>query len=305
MSSTKNLEFQKTAFLTKSNSAFIEEMYMKFVNNDSTLPDSWKKYFDEIGDELDVIVNEINGPSWSPSKKISVNKIQKQNDKNAPSNELELIKSNANSIKAVAMIRSYRQRGHLIAKLDPLGLLKADYLDELHPESYGFKKEDYKKKIFLDGVTNKQHSNIKEILNFLREKYCGSLGYEYMHISNPTERKWFRDRVEKTDDFKFTQNGKEAILNKLIQAEGFEKFLHTKYVGTKRFGLDGGESLIPALEQIIKIGGQSKVKEVKIGMSHRGRLNVLANVLQKSYKRIFNEFAGEINSKSKEDSQEM
>jgi len=163
------------------------------------------------------------------------------------------------------------------------------------------KKEDYQKKIFLDNVTNKQYSNINDILKFLKEKYCGSLGYEYMHISNPTERKWFRDRVEKADDFNFTQNGKEAILNKLIQAEGFEKFLHTKYVGTKRFGLDGGESLIPALEQIIKIGGQSNVKEVKIGMSHRGRLNVLANVLQKSYKRIFNEFAGEISSKSKDD----
>ena len=116
-----------------------------------------------------------------------------------------------------------------------------------------------------------------------------------MHISNPTERMWFRDRVEKDENaLKFTKNGKQAILNKLIQAEGFEKFLNTKYVGTKRFGLDGGESLIPALEQIIKIGGQSKIKEVKIGMSHRGRLNVLANVLQKSYKRIFNEFAGEM-----------
>ena len=179
-------------------------------------------------------------------------------------NESEAIESNANSIKAVALIRSYRQRGHLIAKLDPLGLMQSEYLEELHPESYGFKKDDYEKEIFLDGVINKQHSNIREILNFLRDKYCGSLGYEYMHISNPTERKWFRDRVEKTDDFKFTQNGKEAILNKLIQAEGFEKFLHTKYVGTKRFGLDGAESLIPALEQIIKIGGQSKVKEVKI-----------------------------------------
>jgi 2-oxoglutarate dehydrogenase E1 component len=301
MSSSKNLEFEKTAFLSKSNSAFIEEMYVKFVNKDPSLPDSWRRYFDEIGDELDVIVNEINGPSWSPSKKFSIKNKQEVNNENSPLNELEIVKSNANSIKAVAMIRSYRQRGHLIAKLDPLGLLKADYLDELHPESYGFKKDDYKKKIFLDGVTNRQHSNINEILNFLREKYCGSLGYEYMHISNPTERKWFRDRVEKTDDFKFTQNGKKAILNKLIQAEGFEKFLHTKYVGTKRFGLDGGESLIPALEQIIKIGGQSKVKEVKIGMSHRGRLNVLANVLQKSYKKIFNEFAGEINS-SKEDS---
>ena len=300
MSSSKNIEFSKTGFLSKSNSAFIEEMYVKFINNDPSLPSSWKNYFDEIGDELDVIVNEINGPSWSPSKKISVNKTQKQTNENGQMNESDIIKSNANSIKAVAMIRSYRQRGHLIAKLDPLEMLKADYFDELHPESYGVKKEDYQKKIFLDGVINRQYSNISEILIFLREKYCVSLGFEYMHISNPTERKWFRDRVEKTDDFKFTQNGKEAILKKLIQAEGFEKFLHTKYVGTKRFGLDGGESLIPALEQIIKIGGQSKVKEVKIGMSHRGRLNVLANVLQKSYKRIFNEFAGEISSSAED-----
>ena len=123
-----------------------------------------------------------------------------------------------------------------------------------------------------------------------------------MHISNPIERKWFRDRVEKDENsLQFTNNGKQAILNKLIQADGFERFLHTKYVGTKRFGLDGGESLNPALEQIIKIGGQNFVKEVKIGMSHRGRLNVLANVLQKSYKRIFNEFAGEINSSSEAD----
>ncbi len=301
MSSAKNLEYKKTAFLNKSNSSFIEQMYLKFLNNDPNLPDSWKKYFKEIGDSEDIVINEINGPSWSPSKKVSINRNEISEKQDIEKNDTDIVKSNANSIKAVAMIRSYRQRGHLIAKLDPLGLLKTDYLDELHPEFYGFKKEDYQKKIFLDDVTNKEYSNISEILTFLKEKYCGSLGYEYMHISNPTERKWFRERVEKTDDFNFTQNGKEAILNKLIQAEGFEKFLHTKYVGTKRFGLDGGESLIPALEQIIKIGGQSQVKEVKIGMSHRGRLNVLANVLQKSYKRIFNEFAGEISSNSKDD----
>ena len=163
MSSSKNLEFQKTAFLSKSNSAFIEEMYVKFVNNDPTLPDGWKRYFNEIGDDFDVIINEINGPSWSPTKKVSIKKFQEQKIETNNLSESELIKSNANSIKAVAMIRSYRQRGHLIASLDPLGLLKADYLDELHPESYGFKKEDYKKKIFLDGVTNKQFSNIKKI----------------------------------------------------------------------------------------------------------------------------------------------
>ena len=188
-----------------------------------------------------------------------------------------------------------------MAKLDPLGLKKTEYLEELHPEYYGFKKSDYKREIFLNDVTNKKYSNISEILTFLNKTYCGSIGYEYMHISNPEERIWLRRRIEEDEnEIKFTKNGKEAILNKLIQAEGFEKFLATKYVGTKRFGLDGAESLIPALEQIIKIGGQSQIKEVKIGMSHRGRLNVLANVLQKSYKRIFNEFAGEFNSSSNE-----
>ena len=150
MSSSKNLEYEKTAFLSKSNSAFIEEMYLKFVNNDPTLPESWRKYFNEIGDEADTIINEINGPSWAPSKKVTLSRSDNFENKNEIKDELEIIKSNANSIKAVAMIRSYRQRGHLIAKLDPLGLLKSDYLDELHPESYGFKKDDYQKKIFLE-----------------------------------------------------------------------------------------------------------------------------------------------------------
>ena len=221
---------------------------------------------------------------------------KRQEEDNANKFNFQIIaNSNKNSISAVALIRAYRLRGHLLSKLDPLEMMKSEYLDELHPEYYGFKKEDYQKDIFLNGVINRKKANIKEILKFLKKTYCGPLGYEYMHISNPVERVWFRDRVEKDENaLKFTKNGKQAILNKLIQAEGFEKFLNTKYVGTKRFGLDGAESLIPALEQIIKIGGQSKIKEVKIGMSHRGRLNVLANVLQKSYKRIFNEFAGEM-----------
>jgi 2-oxoglutarate dehydrogenase E1 component len=312
MSASKNIEYEKTSFLNKSNSAFIERMYLKFVNKEADLPDSWKDYFEEIGDELNIIAKEINGPSWGPKKsKIDIDELQKkieQQEKNSNgvaasegAKNLVSSKSIEDSIKAISMIRSYRQRGHLIAKLDPLDLVKLDYLDELHPEFFGFKKSDYQKNIYLGGLINRENSNIREILAFLKKTYCGSLGYEYMHISNPTERRWFRKRIEKPeDDFNFTKNGKEAILNKLIQAEGFEKFLHTKYVGTKRFGLDGGESLIPALEQIIKISGQSQVKEVKIGMSHRGRLNVLANVLQKSYKRIFNEFAGEFGDLSDE-----
>ena len=305
MSSSKNLEFEKTSFLSKSNSAFIEQMYLKFINKDKDLPESWQSYFEGMSEDLSMIAKEINGPSWGIKKKIDIDEIEKRieedekkisnGNNDAKVNSKDLIKSNLNSIRAVALIRAYRQRGHLLAKLDPLGMMKTEYLDELHPEYYGFKKENYNEKIYLDGVINKEHSTVKEILSILNKTYCGPIGYEYMHISNPTERKWLRDRIEQDESsLQFTKNGKEAILNKLIQAEGFEKFLHTKYVGTKRFGLDGGESLIPALEQIIKIAGQSGAKEVKIGMSHRGRLNVLANVLQKSYKRIFNEFAGDI-----------
>jgi 2-oxoglutarate dehydrogenase E1 component len=307
MSLTKNLEFEKTSFLTKSNSAFLEQMYLKYINKDLDLPSSWKNYFDDLGDEFDLVVNEIKGPSWAPIKK-QINIVEKKPKKEVHSNgsvknviSENNLQNNIDSIKAVELIRAYRLRGHLLAKLDPLGLKKTEYLEELHPEYYGFKKSDYKREIFLNGVTNKKYSNINEILTFLNNTYCGPIGYEYMHISNPEERIWLRRRIEEDEnEIKFTKNGKEAILNKLIQAEGFEKFLATKYVGTKRFGLDGAESLIPALEQIIKIGGQSQIKEVKIGMSHRGRLNVLANVLQKSYKRIFNEFAGEFNSSSNE-----
>jgi len=302
MPASKNIEYKKTSFLSKSNSAFIEQMYLKFINKDSDIPESWKNYFLDIGEDIDLVVKELNGPSWNRlKKKIELKEIEQKIDKKEKSNvqvdQIDLTETNSHSIRVVSLIRSYRQRGHLISKVDPLEIRESEYLDELHPENYGFNKEDYQKRIYLDGVINKEYSNIKEILSFLRKIYCGPIGYEYMHISNPTERKWFRDRVEKDENaLQFTKNGKNAILNKLIQAEGFEKFLNTKFVGTKRFGLDGAESLIPALEQIIKIGGQYKIKEVKIGMSHRGRLNVLANVLQKSYKRIFNEFAGEISN---------
>ena len=131
MSSSKNLEFEKTGFLSKSNSAFIEQMYLQYINRDPGLPEGWKNYFDEIGDEVDIVVNELNGPSWSPKKnKISIENLQKDSEENSKIDELEIIKSNANSIKAVALIRSYRQRGHLIAKLDPLGMMKSEYLDE-------------------------------------------------------------------------------------------------------------------------------------------------------------------------------
>ena len=306
MSSSKNIDIKKNSFLNKSNSEFIEQMYLKFIKKDPTLPESWKDYFKDLDEESNLVIKEINGPSWQRRKKINDNEIFKNfKNENTSKEEIKFSenteKSGKDSVRAVTLIRAYRTQGNLLAKLDPLGLKTSEYIDELHPEYHGFKKGDYDHKIFLDGILNRDYGTVREILKFLRKTYCGTIGYEFMHISNPKERKWFRDRIEKDENaLKFTKKGKQAILSRLIYAEGFEKFLHTKYIGTKRFGLDGGESLIPALEQIIKVVGQNKVKEVKIGMSHRGRLNVLANLLQKSYKRIFNEFTGEIDASSEE-----
>ena len=292
MSAEKNLNLKKTSFLSQNNSAFIEHMYIKYVNNDPSLPESWKKYFQELNEDASAIIKDINGPSWSK-------KIYNGNKDNSKLEDIE--KQKVDSVKAIALIRAYRIRGHLIANLDPLGMMKRDYLHELHPADHGFEKEDYNRKIYLSSYLDKEYASVNEIMLKLRKVYCSTIGAEFMHISDPKEKIWFRERMErKENQINFTNNGKKAILNTIIKAEGFEKFLAKKFIGTKRFGLDGGESLVPALEQIIKRGGQLGVKEIKIGMPHRGRLNVLANVLQKSYKRIFNEFAGELDSKSEE-----
>ena len=301
MSSSINLKYEKTSFLSKSNSTFIEEMYFRFIKKDPNLPNSWKRYFETLDDDFQSVIKEIEGPTWNPKKNKLQVKIYPKNDASTDSHTQDSETSKTESIKAIALIRAYRIRGHLIANLDPLKMMERKYLHELHPEDHGFKKEDYDKKIFLGSYMDSGYASINQILLKLRKIYCSTIGVEYMHISDPDEKVWFRNRMEKEENqLKFTTNGKKGILTKIIQAEGFEKFLAKKYVGTKRFGLDGAESLIPAMEQVIKRGGQLGVKEIKIGMPHRGRLNVLANVLQKSYKRIFNEFAGEFSSTPEE-----
>ncbi len=306
--SKNNITLEKTSFLQGSNSSFIKDQYLKYLKDPKSVPKSWEDFFNGLDEDSEVIKKEVLGPSWA-REKIDFkenNNLINNFERNKNLSEEEILKSKENfeegkeqSVKAITLIRAYRIRGHLIAKLDPLGMMERNYLSELHPNEHGFKKEDFNKKIYLNGYLDRDYASINEILTFLRKTYCSTIGAEYMHISDPVEKKWFRERIEKKENqLSFTTNGKKAILNKLIQAEGFEKFLAIKFVGTKRFGIDGGESLIPALEQIIKRGGQLGVKEVKIGMPHRGRLNVLANLLQKSYKRMFNEFSGEFESNS-------
>ena len=309
MATNKNNNiFEKTSFLGNNSSEFVEALYADYLNDPSKLPEQWKAFFDGLKDERKKILENVNGPSWSPKKRLkpylSVN--QKETGKKNGSmenyaNGADILGAAKDSIRASMLVRAYRIRGHLISKLDPLELQKREEHPELKPETYGFTVKDLNKKIFLDGAMGLQTSTLKEVIDLVKKTYCEKIGYEFLHMGDPEEKKWIRDRIEgKEKGIKFTENGKRAILNKLIEAEGFEKFLHVKFVGTKRFGLDGGESLIPALEQIIKRGGHLGVKEVKIGMPHRGRLNVLANMMQKPYKAIFKEFFGE-KIKSKKD----
>ena len=198
------------------------------------------------------------------------------------------------SLRAIMMIRAYRMRGHLRANLDPLGIaIPEGDATELDPASYGFTEADYDRSIFLDFVLGLETGTIREILEILRRTYCNDIGVQYMHISDPAQKAWLQERIEGRDkEISFTKEGKVAILKKLIEAEGFEKFLHKRFPGTKRFGLDGGEAMVPALEQIIKRGGALGVKDIVIGMPHRGRLNVLAAVMAKPYQVIFHEFQG-------------
>ena len=312
MSASKNKIFETTSFLSKSNSSYIELMYEKYSNNPDNVPESWRQYFEGINDNQDLVKKEVSGASWTPKKLKHTSdidadiyekfipenlnyslesKIAKEKPQSSSS---DIESSTKDSVRAIMMIRAYRIRGHLQSELDPLELSKKEYAPELDPKTYGFTDSDMNKKIFLDEVLGLKYATLKEILNILKRTYCSNIGFEFMHMNDPEEKSWIQSRIEGKDkEIHFTERGKKAILNRLIEAEGFEKYLAKKYVGTKRFGLDGCESLIPAMEQIIKRGGALGCKEVKIGMPHRGRLNILTNVIQKPLKKIFKEFAGD------------
>ncbi len=304
-SSNNNTTYKKTSFLSGINSEFINQFYSDYINDPESLPEGWRNFFNGLSEDEKLVLKDLNGPSWSPNKKnknvFSSFSKEKKEEEIQNLNLGSVKEASKDSVRAIMLIRAYRIRGHLIANLDPLSIQKKEEHSELKPESYGFSKKDYSRKIFLDGVLGLQYADLNQILHILKKTYCSTIGYEFMHMGDPDEKAWIRNRIEGPEkNILFTNNGKKAILNKIVQAEGFEKYLHVKFVGTKRFGLDGGESLIPALEQIIKRGGGLGAKEIKIGMPHRGRLNVLANVMGKPFRAIFSEFFGKSVSASKD-----
>ena len=311
--------FRASSFLQGHNAEYIEQLYARWAKDPAAVDAGWQQFFKELGDAGADAEAEAAGPSWARAdwppqptdeltaaldgqwgdlgpvvQKAAADKIaEKAKSAGVEVSGEDIRRAVLDSIRALMIIRAYRIRGHLVADLDPLGMRGNDPHPELDPKSYGFTQSDMDRPIFIDNVLGLETASLNEIMAIVKRTYCGTFALQYMHISNPEEAAWLKERIEGLGkEIEFTQNGRKAILNKMVEAEGFEKFLHVKYMGTKRFGLDGGESLVPAMEQIIKRGGALGVKDIIIGMPHRGRLSVLANVMAKPYKAIFNEFQG-------------
>ena len=309
--------FHASSFMQGHNAEYLEQLYAQYANDPNAVDAAWAEFFRQMGDaELDVKA-EAAGPSWAradwppaPNDDLTAaltgewpapaeakgagKKIKEQAAaKGVEVTDDQVQRAVLDSIRALMLIRAYRIRGHLAANLDPLGMREDAQHPELDPRTYGFGESDMDRPIFIDNVLGLQVASMRQIVDIVKRTYCGTFALQYMHISDPEQSSWLKERIEGYGkEIQFTREGRKAILNKMVEAEGFEKFLHVKYMGTKRFGLDGGESLIPAMEQIIKRGGNLGVQEIVIGMPHRGRLSVLANVMQKPYRAIFNEFQG-------------
>src|SRR5690606_34302526 len=283
----KNEQFLLSSFLYGGNADYIEGLYAKYKADPSSVDPTWQSYFGRLEDAPETAKKNAEGPSWKRSDwpQVANGELvsaldgdwgelggiavraqdaahRKAEAEGAPAPAAaDILQATRDSVRAIMMIRAYRMRGHLHANLDPLNLKQEEPAPELDPASYGFTEADYSRKIFIDNYLGLEYATIPEMLAILRRTYCSTVGVEYMHISDPEAKAWIQERMEGPDkEIKFTPEGKKAILNKLIEAEGFEKFLDVKYTGTKRFGLDGSEALIPALEQIIKRGGALGVK---------------------------------------------
>ncbi|MGE0230880.1 MAG: 2-oxoglutarate dehydrogenase E1 component [Flavobacteriaceae bacterium] len=311
----QNELFAQTSFLYGGNAAYLEQMHARYAQNPASVDEQWRAFFAQLKDDPSQVETEARGASWkrkdwpiaangelvsaldgdwSSLEKAVTGKVKAKAAETGTGLSEETAQQIArDSVRALMMIRAYRMRGHLHANLDPLGLEPAKDHEELHPSSYGFSDEDWDRPIFIDHVLGLEFATIREMLAILRRTYCETIGVEFMHISDPAAKAWIQERIEGPDKgVAFTPEGKKAILNKLVESEGFERFLDVRYTGTKRFGLDGAESLIPALEQIIKRGGALGVEEIVLGMAHRGRLNVLSQVMGKPHRAIFHEFKG-------------
>ncbi len=285
-------------FLNSANAPYVAELYSKFRNDPESVDTTWKDFFNNLNEDDYSVLKDFGGPEWKerPSSIIDKNYITKVIKSNANYNSEEFRISTLDSIRVLRLIRAFRINGHLIADLDPLGISEREYPQELDYKSYGFNESDLEKEIFIDGSLGLEKSKLKNIIKILKETYSASIGVEFLHIQQADQKQWVQERIEEVrNKTNFTNEGKKAIYKRLVESELFEQFLDKKFLGTKRYGIEGGEAMIPGIEQIVKQACLSGIEDIIIGTAHRGRLTLLSSVLEMPYKKILSKFQGSLN----------
>ena len=259
--------------LAGGDAAFLEALYARYRADPAAIDPSWREFFGDLDRMPPAPADTVAPAAGAEAEGVRIR----------------------DSLRVLMLIRAYRVRGHLIANLDPLGIEGQKHHPELDPATYGFADSDYDRRFFIDGVLGRESATLREILETLKQVYCDRIGVEFMHIQHPDEKSWLQRRVENSlNRTVFAPERKLDILRALDRAEGFERFLHAKYPATKRFSIEGAESLVPALEAVIRSSAARGVEEFVFGMPHRGRINVLTNVMGKAYRDVFAEFQGSI-----------
>ena len=286
------------SFLNSANAPYVAELYFKYSQNPKSIDESWKTFFSSLNEDELSIISDFGGPEWKKRDTnviddISFDKVART----SASVDFNSFKtSTLDSIRALRLIRAYRINGHLIANLDPLNLHEKNYHPELDYKSYGFSENDLDREIFIDGSLGLETATLKEIIKILNKTYASSIGVEFLHIQSVEQKQWVQERIEEVNNkTNFTTQGKKAIFQRLVESELFEQYLDKKFLGTKRYGIVGGESMIPGIEQIVKQSCLSGVEDIYFGTAHRGRLTLLATVLGMPYKGIMSKFQGDLN----------
>jgi len=291
------------SFLTGANATYVSELYARYSEDPGSVDSSWAQFFGSLNDDGRAVLAELQGAPWNKHRNKVIGVAEEVDPKAAAkkpapgtgggASAADIRRAAQDSISALMLIRSYRVRGHLQANLDPLGLQPRKTHPELDYRSYGFTEADLDRPIFISNVLGMETASLRTIVAALQKTYCSTIGVEFMHIQDPDQKAWIQKRIEGGQNVTdFSERNKISIFERLNEAEGLEKFLQMKYTGTKRFGLEGGEALIPAIDQMLRRGSQLGLREVVLGMAHRGRLNVLTNVMKKPYQALFSEFQG-------------
>ena len=286
------------SFLNSANAPYVAELYFKYTQNPKSIDDSWKSFFSSLNEDELSIISDFGGPEWKKRDTnviddISFDKVVRSS---ASVDFASFKTSTLDSIRALRLIRAYRVNGHLIANLDPLNLHEKNYHPELDYKSYGFSDNDLDREIFVDGSLGLETATLKEIIKILNQTYSSSIGVEFLHIQSVEQKQWVQERIEEVHNkTNFTTQGKKAIYQRLVESELFEQYLDKKFLGTKRYGVEGGESMIPGIEQIVKQSCLADVQDIYFGTAHRGRLTLLATVLGMPYRGILSKFQGSLN----------